>query len=154
MAPVSKAPAAKVSSRAPSKPASKAPSSRAPAARGTRATECYIYDAVRTPRGKGRLKDGALAEATPIHLATTVLRALSERGGFDSALIEDVILGCVEPVGEQGANIGRLAALAAGYDQSVPGIQINRYCASGLEAVNIAAAKVKAGDADVVVAGG
>jgi acetyl-CoA C-acetyltransferase len=100
------------------------------------------------------LKDGALADATPLHLATTVLCALPARGGFDTALIEDVILGCVEPAGEQGANIGRLASLAAGYDQSVPGIQINRYCASGLEAVNIAAAKVKAGHADIVVAGG
>jgi acetyl-CoA C-acetyltransferase len=117
-------------------------------------SECYIYDAVRTPRGRGRLKDGALADATPLHLAKTVLAALPERGGFDSALIEDVILGCVEPAGEQGANIGRLSALYAGYDESVPGIQINRYCASGLEAVNIGAAKVKAGDADVVVAGG
>jgi acetyl-CoA C-acetyltransferase len=113
-----------------------------------------VYDAVRTPRGKGRLKDGALADATPLHLATTVLRALPERGGFDTALIEDVILGCVEPAGEQGANVGRLSALAAGYDPSVPGMQINRYCASGLEAVNIAAAKVKAGVADVIVAGG
>ena len=80
MPPVSKAPAAKVSSRAPSKPASKAPSSRAPASKGARATECYIYDAVRTPRGKGRLKDGALAEATPIHLASTVLCALPRPG--------------------------------------------------------------------------
>jgi len=100
------------------------------------------------------MKDGALAEVTPIQLVTTVLRALVERGGFDSALIDDVILGCVEPVGEQGANIGRLAALAAGYAESVPGIQVNRYCASGLEAVNIAAAKVAAGHADIVVAGG
>ena len=113
-----------------------------------------MYDAVRTPRGKGRIKDGALADVTPIHLATTVLAALPARGRFDSALIDDVILGCVEPVGEQGANVGRLAALSAGYDQRVPGIQINRYCASGLEAVNIAAAKVKAGDLDIVVAGG
>jgi len=109
---------------------------------------------VRTPRGKGRLKDGALAEVTPIQLVSTVLAALPARGRFSSALIEDVILGCVEPVGEQGANIGRLAALAAGYDESVPGLQINRYCASGLEAVNIAAAKIKAGHADIVVAGG
>jgi acetyl-CoA C-acetyltransferase len=154
MPPVSKAPAAKLSSRAPSKPASKRPSSRAPASKGNRSTECYIYDAVRTPRGKGRIKDGALADVTPIRLATTVLAALVARGGFDSGLIDDVILGCVEPVGEQGANIGRLAALAAGYAESVPGIQINRYCASGLEAVNIAAAKVKAGHADIVVAGG
>ena len=153
MAATSKAPAAKVSSRAPSKaPASKS-SSRAPA-KTARGNDCYIYDAVRTPRGKGRLKDGALAEVTPIQLVSTVLAALVARGEFASVLIEDVILGCVEPVGEQGANIGRLAALAAGYDQSVPGLQINRYCASGLEAVNIAAAKIKAGHADVVVAGG
>src|SRR5512139_3512085 len=116
--------------------------------------DCYVFDAVRTPRGRGRAKDGALAEATPLHLAGTVLRALPERGSFDSAAIEDVILGCVEPVGEQGANIGRLAALASGYDDCVPGVQVNRFCASGLEAVNIAAAKVKAGDADLVVAGG
>lgn len=116
--------------------------------------DCYVFDAVRTPRGKGRAKDGALAEATPLHLAKMVLAALPERGGFDSGAIEDVILGCVEPVGEQGANIGRLAALASGYDDSVPGVQINRFCASGLEAVNIGAAKIKAGDADLVVAGG
>jgi acetyl-CoA C-acetyltransferase len=117
-------------------------------------SECYIYDAVRTPRGRGRLKDGALADATPLHLAKTVLAALPERSGFESGEIEDVILGCVEPAGEQGANIGRLASLYAGYDESVPGIQINRYCASGLEAVNLGAAKVKAGDLDLVVAGG
>jgi acetyl-CoA C-acetyltransferase len=153
MAATSRAPAAKASSRAPSKAPARA-SSRAPASKGTRGSDCYVYDAVRTPRGKGRLKDGALAEVTPIHLVGTVLRALPERGAFDSALIDDVILGCVEPAGEQGANIGRLAALAAGYAESVPGIQINRYCASGLEAVNIAAAKVKAGHADIVVAGG
>ena len=160
MPPVSKAPASRAHSskpppsKAPSKSPSKSPSSRAPASKSGRVPDCYVYDAVRTPRGKGRLKDGALAEATPIHLVATVLRALPERGSFDSALIDDVILGCVEPAGEQGANIGRLAALAAGYDQSVPGIQINRYCASGLEAVNIAAAKIKAGHADIVVAGG
>ncbi|MFO0697493.1 MAG: acetyl-CoA C-acetyltransferase [Polyangiales bacterium] len=116
--------------------------------------EAYIYDAVRTPRGRGRAKDGGLAEATPLHLARTVLRAIPERGGFASGAIDDVILGCVEPVGEQGANIGRLAALHAGYDERVAGFQVNRFCASGLEAVNLAAAKVKAGDADVVVAGG
>jgi acetyl-CoA C-acetyltransferase len=117
-------------------------------------TECFIYDAVRTPRGKGRKKDGALADATPLHLAKTVLAALPARGSFDSAAIDDVILGCVEPVMEQGANIGRLAALAAGYDESVPGFQVNRFCSSGLEAVNLAAAKIKAGDADLVVGGG
>ncbi len=117
-------------------------------------TDCFIYDAVRTPRGKGRKKDGALADATPLRLATTVLQALPERGGFDSAEIEDVILGCVEPVGEQGANVGRMAAMASGFDDRVPGVQLNRFCSSGLEAVNIAAAKVKAEDADLIVGGG
>src|SRR5262245_50926714 len=100
--------------------------------------DCYIYDAVRTPRGRGRAKDGSLADATPLHLAKTVLGALPARGRFDSEAIEDVVLGCVEPVGEQGANVGRLAALASGYAESVAGVQINRFCASGLEAVNIA----------------
>ena len=116
--------------------------------------ECFIYDAVRTPRGKGRKKDGSLADATPLHLAKTVLQAVPERGGFDSSEIDDVILGCVEPVQEQGANVGRLAALHAGYDHSVPGFQVNRFCSSGLEAVNLAAAKIKAGDADLIVGGG
>lgn len=117
-------------------------------------TDCFIYDAVRTPRGKGRKKDGALADAPPLRMAKSVLQALPERGGFDSAAIEDVILGCVEPVGEQGANVGRMAAMISGYDDSVPGVQLNRFCSSGLEAVNIAAAKVKAGDVDLVVGGG
>ncbi|UCH30721.1 MAG: acetyl-CoA C-acetyltransferase [Myxococcales bacterium] len=117
-------------------------------------TDCFIYDAVRTPRGKGRKKDGALADAPPLRMAKAVLQALVERGGFDNAEIEDVILGCVEPVGEQGANVGRMAALISGYDDSVPGVQLNRFCSSGLEAVNIAAAKVKAGDVDLIVGGG
>jgi acetyl-CoA C-acetyltransferase len=117
-------------------------------------TDCFIYDAVRTPRGKGRKKDGALADATPLRLATTVLQALPERGGFGSAEIDDVILGCVEPVGEQGANVGRMAAMASGFDDRVPGVQLNRFCSSGLEAVNIAAAKVKAEDAELIVGGG
>ncbi|MGB9338858.1 MAG: acetyl-CoA C-acetyltransferase [Polyangiales bacterium] len=117
-------------------------------------TDCFIYDAVRTPRGKGRKKDGALADAPPLRMAKTVLQALPERGKFDSKEIEDVILGCVEPVGEQGANVGRMAALISGYDDSVPGVQLNRFCSSGLEAVNIAAAKVKAGDVDLIVGGG
>ncbi len=116
--------------------------------------DCFIYDAVRTPRGKGRKKDGALADAPPLRMAKTVLQALPERGGFDSKEIEDVILGCVEPVGEQGANVGRMAAMLSGYDDSVPGVQLNRFCSSGLEAVNIAAAKVKAGDVDLIVGGG
>jgi acetyl-CoA C-acetyltransferase len=117
-------------------------------------TDCFIYDAVRTPRGKGRKKDGALADAPPLHMARTVLQALPERGGFDDSEIEDVILGCVEPVGEQGANVGRMAAIISGFDDSVPGFQLNRFCSSGLEAVNIAAAKVKAGDVDLIVGGG
>jgi acetyl-CoA C-acetyltransferase len=117
-------------------------------------TDCFIYDAVRTPRGKGRKKDGALADAPPLQMAKAVLKALPERGGFDSSAIEDVIFGCVEPVGEQGANVGRMAAMISGYDDSVPGVQLNRFCSSGLEAVNIAAAKVKAGDLDLVVGGG
>jgi acetyl-CoA C-acetyltransferase len=117
-------------------------------------TDCFIYDAVRTPRGKGRKKDGALADAPPLRMAKAVLQALPERGRFDSKEIEDVILGCVEPVGEQGANVGRMAAMLSGYDESVPGVQLNRFCASGLEAVNIGAAKVKAGDVDLIVGGG
>jgi acetyl-CoA C-acetyltransferase len=117
-------------------------------------TDCFIYDAVRTPRGKGRKKDGALADAPPLRMAKAVLQALPERGGFDSKEIEDVIFGCVEPVGEQGANVGRMAAMLSGYDDSVPGVQLNRFCASGLEAVNIGAAKVKAGDVDLIVGGG
>ncbi|MBT8453118.1 MAG: acetyl-CoA C-acetyltransferase [Deltaproteobacteria bacterium] len=117
-------------------------------------TDCFIYDAVRTPRGKGRKKDGALADAPPLQMAKAVLRALPDRSEFDSAEIEDVIFGCVEPVGEQGANVGRMAALISGYDDSVPGVQLNRFCSSGLEAVNIAAAKVKAGDVDLIVGGG
>lgn len=117
-------------------------------------TDCFIYDAVRTPRGKGRKKDGALADAPPLRMARAVLQALPERGNFDSKEIEDVIFGCVEPVGEQGANVGRMAALIAGYDESVPGVQLNRFCSSGLEAVNMAAARVKAGDVDLIVGGG
>lgn len=115
--------------------------------------DCYIYDAVRTPRGKGR-PDGALHTIAPIDLAGTVLTALVERNGIDSAAIEDVILGCVEPVKEQGGNIARVAALYAGYDQSVPGMQINRFCASGLVAANYAAARVMSGQSEAVVGGG
>ncbi|MEM7435251.1 MAG: acetyl-CoA C-acetyltransferase [Myxococcota bacterium] len=117
-------------------------------------TDCFIYDAVRTPRGKGRKKDGALADAPPLRMAKTVLEAIPERSHFADSEIEDVIFGCVEPVGEQGANVGRMAALIAGYDDCVPGVQLNRFCSSGLEAVNIAAAKVKAGDVELAVGGG
>ena len=116
-------------------------------------TEAFIYDAVRTPRGKGRAS-GALHGSTPIHLAVTALQALRDRNRLNTAQIDDVILGCVEPVGEQGANIARVAALVAGYDESAPGVQINRYCASGLEACNMAAAKVMSGQSPLAVGGG
>jgi len=116
-------------------------------------SEACIFDTVRTPRGKGRA-DGALHEITPIRLAGQVLEALRERNRLDTTLVEDVILGCVVPVGEQGANIARIAALDAGYAQTVPGMQINRYCGSGLEAVNLVAAKVMAGLVDLAIGGG
>ncbi|WP_448586888.1 acetyl-CoA C-acetyltransferase [Thermaurantiacus sp.] len=115
--------------------------------------EAYIYDAVRTPRGKGR-KDGALHEITPVQLATQVLEAIRDRNGLDTALVDDVILGCVAPVGEQGADIARIAVLNAGYAETTAGVQVNRFCASGLEACNIAAAKVIAGEADFAIGGG
>lgn len=116
-------------------------------------TDAYILDHVRTPRGRGK-PNGALHGITPIELLTQVLQALRDRNQLDTAFVEDVIMGCVAPVGEQGANIARVAALNAGYDEGVPGKQINRFCASGLEAVNTAAALVMSGQADLVVAGG
>ncbi|NGP53984.1 acetyl-CoA C-acetyltransferase [Thioalkalivibrio sp. XN8] len=116
-------------------------------------TDAYILDHVRTPRGRGK-PSGALHGITPIELLTQVLQALRDRNQLDTAFVEDVIMGCVAPVGEQGANIARVAALNAGYDEGVPGKQINRFCASGLEAVNTAAALVMSGQADLVVAGG
>src|SRR5579862_7659684 len=119
----------------------------------TAMTQAFIYDAVRTPRGKGR-RDGALYEVTPIELAATALRALRDRNALDTSLVDDVILGCVDPIGEQGADIARVAALVADYDQSVPGVQINRFCASGLEACNMAAGQVMAGQSQLVVGGG
>jgi len=116
-------------------------------------TDVFIYDHVRSPRGKGKA-DGALAEITPVQLAAQMLQAVRDRNQLDSRLIEDVLLGCVVPVGEQGGNIARVAALVAGFDHSVPGMQINRYCGSGLEAVNFAAAKVGSGQVDMAIGGG
>jgi len=116
-------------------------------------TEAYIYDAVRTPRGKGK-KDGSLHEITALSLATQVLEALRDRNGLDTSKVDDVILGCVSPVGEQGADIARTAVLSAGWAQTVAGVQINRLRASGLEAVNRARAKVKSGGAVFAVGGG
>ena len=116
-------------------------------------TEAYIFDAVRTPRGKGR-SSGALHGTTPISLAITALQALRDRNTLDTAFVDDIILGCVEPAGEQGANIARVAAIAAGYHESAAGVQVNRFCASGLEACNMAAAKVMSGQSPLVIGGG
>jgi len=116
-------------------------------------TEAYIYDAVRTPRAKGK-KDGALHEVTPVRLAATALQAVRDRNGLDTGLVDDVVLGCVEPVGEQGADIARVAALYAGWEQTVSGVQVNRFCASGLEACNMAAAQVMSGQSDAAIGGG
>ena len=116
-------------------------------------TEAYVYDAVRTPRGKGK-SDGTLHEITPVSLATQMLEAVRDRNNLDTKDVDDVAFGCVSPVGEQGAVITRTAILNAGYAETTSGIQVNRFCASGLEAINIAAAKVKAGEADLTIGGG
>ena len=115
--------------------------------------EALIFDHVRTPRGKGK-PDGALHEVTPVWLAAQPLVALRERNRLDTAVVDDVVMGCVVPVGEQGGNVGRMAVLQADYAQSVAGVQLNRYCGSGLEAVSFAAAKVMAGQADMTIGAG
>lgn len=116
-------------------------------------TEAYIYDAVRSPRGKGR-SDGSLHEITALDLASQVLASVNDRNELDGHEVEDIAYGCVSPVGEQGAVISRMAALKAGYADTTSAIQVNRFCGSGLEAVNIAAGKVKSGEADLAVGGG
>jgi acetyl-CoA C-acetyltransferase len=115
--------------------------------------QAFVFDAIRTPRGKGK-SDGSLHEVKPITLLAGVLKQLQARHDFDTAEVEDVVMGCVSPVGEQGACIAKTAALAAGWDWKVAGVQLNRFCASGLEAVNLAAQKVASGWEDLVVAGG
>ncbi|PLR24378.1 acetyl-CoA acetyltransferase [Caulobacter zeae] len=115
--------------------------------------DAYIFDAVRTPRGKGK-KDGSLHEITALSLASQVLEAIRDRNNLDTSKVDDVVLGCVAPVGEQGSDIARTAVLTADYAESVAGVQINRFCASGLEAVNMAAAKVISGEADLTIGGG
>jgi acetyl-CoA C-acetyltransferase len=116
-------------------------------------TEAYIFDAVRTPRGKGK-KDGSLHQATPVWLLSTLLRALQQRNKLDTSLVDDLVLGCVTPVGEQGADIARTAILDSGWDQRVAGVTLSRFCASGLEAVNQAAQRIGSGMEDMIVAGG
>ena len=116
-------------------------------------TDACIYDHVRTPRGKGK-KDGSLHQATPVWLLRTLLKALQSRHELDTALVDDVVLGCVTPVGEQGADIARTAVLDAEWAESCAGVTQSRFCASGLESVNLAAAKVMSGWEDLVVAGG
>ena len=115
--------------------------------------EAFVYDAVRTPRGRGK-SDGALHTVQPVQLLTSVLRELQNRNQLDTTLIDDVIMGCVTPIGEQGANIARTAALEAGYAESVAGVQLNRFCSSGLEAINMAGAYVMSGQVDAIIAGG
>ena len=115
--------------------------------------EAYIYDHARTPRGRGK-PDGALHEVTALALAAAPLSALKQRNHLDPALVDDVVLGCVDPVGEAGGNIGRAAALVAGYGIGVPGLQINRFCASGLDAINFASAQIMAGQQQMALAGG
>jgi acetyl-CoA C-acetyltransferase len=116
-------------------------------------TEAFVYDHVRTPRGRGK-KDGSLHEVSTLSLATTALRAIKERNKLDTHLVDDVVLGCVDPVGEAGSDVARAAALNADYGNHVPGVQINRFCASGLDAVNFAAAQVMSGQHDMTIGGG
>jgi acetyl-CoA C-acetyltransferase len=116
-------------------------------------TDAFIYDHVRTPRGRGKV-DGALHEVTALNLATQTLAALKDRNSLDPTMVDDVVMGCVDPVGEAGGDIARVAAICAGYGNGVPGVQINRFCASGLDAVNFAAAEVISGQHDMTVGGG
>src|ERR1700684_2652413 len=115
--------------------------------------DAFIYDHVRTPRGRGKV-DGALHEVTALNLASQALGAIRDRNQLDTRQVDDVVLGVVDPVGEAAANIARLAALVAGYGDSVAGIQINRFCAYGLDAVNFAPAQIMSGQQDMAVAGG
>ena len=113
--------------------------------------DAYIFDAIRTPRGK---KDGALNELTPTDILAKLLKFLQQKHNLDTSKVDDVVIGCVTPVGEQGGNIAKAAVQYAGWDESVTGMQVNRFCASGLEAINLAAMKIKSGWEDLIVAGG
>ena len=116
-------------------------------------TDAFIYDHVRTPRGRGKA-DGALHEVTALNLAAQALAAIKNRNKLDPVLVDDVVMGCVDPVGEAGGDIARVAAIVAGYGESVPGVQINRFCASGLDAINFAAAQIMSGQHDMTIGGG
>ena len=117
------------------------------------AQEAYVFDAIRTPRGRGK-KNGSLHEVKPIDLVVTLMREMQQRHELDTSQVDDVVLGCVTPIGEQGADIAKISAQYADWDIDVPGVQLNRFCASGLESVNVAAMKVRSGWEHLVVAGG
>src|SRR6201994_758725 len=116
-------------------------------------TDAFIYDHVRTPRGRGK-PDGSLHTASTLHLAATALKAIKDRNKLDPKQVDDVVLGCVDPVGEAGGDIARAAAITAGFGNGVPGVQINRFCASGLDAVNFAAAEIMSGQHEMTIGGG
>ncbi len=115
--------------------------------------DAYIFDAIRTPRGRGK-EDGALHPVKPLQLLELLLRTLQQRNELDTSQVDDIVLGCVTPVAEQGADIARMAPLLAGWDVDLPGVQLNRFCASGLDAVNMAAMKIRSGWEHLVIAGG
>jgi acetyl-CoA C-acetyltransferase len=150
----SKARSSRAGARA-AKPTSSRAAARKPAVKKQEQymSDAFIYDHVRTPRGRGKA-DGALHEVTALNLATQTLIALKQRNKLDTTLVDDVVLGCVDPVGEAGGDIARVAAICADYGNGVPGVQINRFCASGLDAVNFAAAEVMSGQHDMTVGGG
>ncbi len=115
--------------------------------------DVFVYDAVRTPRGKGK-KDGSLHEVPAVRLGAKVLEAVRDRNGLDTGTVDDIVFGCVDPVGEAGSVIPRSAAFEAGYDMKAPGMQLSRFCASGLDAINVGAAKIAQGADDIVISGG
>jgi acetyl-CoA C-acetyltransferase len=115
--------------------------------------DAFIYDHVRTPRGRGK-PDGSLHTASTLHLAATALKAIKDRNNLDPLDVDDVVMGCVDPVGEAGGDVARMGALAAGFGQTVPGVQINRFCASGLDSINFAASQVMGGQHDMTIGGG
>ena len=116
-------------------------------------TDAFIYDHLRSPRGRGKV-DGSLHEVSTVNLASQVLKGVRERNNLDAELVDDVVMGCVDPIGEAGGDVARISALLGGYGDHVPGIQINRFCASGLDAVNFAAAEVMSGQHNMTIGGG